>query len=91
MRFDLAQVCHGNKICLKLALTWKLTLELAFPAHCISNLKLNGISMSNICKVTLNAANERPPVVRDGPSAGPGSGGKYAVEHESVFLKAPSG
>ena len=27
--FDLAQVCHGNKICSKLVLTWKLTLELA--------------------------------------------------------------
>ena len=25
--FDLAQVCHENKICSKLALTWKLTLE----------------------------------------------------------------
>ena len=35
--FDLAQVCHENKICPKLALTWKLTLELTFPAHCISN------------------------------------------------------
>ena len=35
--FDLAQVCHGNKICSKIALTWKLTLELAFPSHCISN------------------------------------------------------
>ena len=34
---DLAQVCHGNKICSKPALTWKLTLVLAFPAHCISN------------------------------------------------------
>ena len=36
-RFDLAQVCHGNKICSKPALTWKLTLVLAFPAHCILN------------------------------------------------------
>ena len=35
--FDLAQVCHGNKICSKPVLTWKLTLVLAFPAHCISN------------------------------------------------------
>ena len=35
--FDLAQVCHENKICSKPALTWKLTLVLAFPAHCISN------------------------------------------------------
>ena len=35
--FDLAQVCHGNKICSKPALTWKLTLVLAFPAHCLSN------------------------------------------------------
>ena len=35
--FDLAQGCHGNKICSKPALTWKLTLVLAFPAHCISN------------------------------------------------------
>ena len=26
---DLAQVCHGNKICSKPALTWKLTLVLA--------------------------------------------------------------
>ena len=34
---DLAQVCHRNKICSKPALTWKLTLVLAFPAHCISN------------------------------------------------------
>ena len=34
---DLVQVCHGNKICSKPALTWKLTLVLAFPAHCISN------------------------------------------------------
>ena len=34
---DLAQMCHGNKICSKPALTWKLTLVLAFPAHCISN------------------------------------------------------
>ena len=25
---DLSQVCHGNKICSKLALTWKLTLEM---------------------------------------------------------------
>ena len=31
--FDLAQVCHGNKICSKPAFTWKLTLVLAFPAH----------------------------------------------------------
>ena len=35
--FDLAQACHGNKICPKLALTSKLTLELVFPVHCISN------------------------------------------------------
>ena len=35
--FDLAQVCHRNKICTKPALTWKLTLVLAFPAHCTSN------------------------------------------------------
>ena len=68
--FDLAQVCQGNKICSKLSLTWKLTLELLFPAHCISNWKLNGISRTNIYKVTLNAANELPtlqsgPVVRD--------------------------
>ena len=34
---DLAQVCHGNEICSKPVLTWKLTLVLAFPAHCISN------------------------------------------------------
>ena len=34
---DLAQVWHGNKICSKPALTWKLTLVLAFPAHCLSN------------------------------------------------------
>ena len=34
---DLAQVCHGNKICSKPALTWKMTLVLAFPAHCMSN------------------------------------------------------
>ena len=34
---DLAQVCHWNKICSKPALTWKLTLVLAFSAHCISN------------------------------------------------------
>ena len=34
---DLAQVCHRNKICSKPALTWKLTLVLAFPAHFISN------------------------------------------------------
>ena len=52
-------MCHGNKICSKPALTWKLTLVLAFPAHCISNQKLNGISRSNISKVTLNAASER--------------------------------
>ena len=32
--FDLAQVCHGNKICSKPALTWKLTLVLAFPGLC---------------------------------------------------------
>ena len=57
--FDLAQVCHRNKICWKHALTWKLTLELVFPAHCILNWKLNGISRTNISKVTLNAANER--------------------------------
>ena len=58
--FDLDQVCHGNKICSKLALTWKLTLELelAFPAHCISNWKLNGISRTSISKVISNAANE---------------------------------
>ena len=56
--FDLSQVCHGNKICSKLALTGKLTLELAFPAHCISNWNLNGISTTNISKVTLNAAND---------------------------------
>ena len=36
-----------------------LTLELVFPAHCISNWKLNGISRTNISKVTFNAANER--------------------------------
>ena len=54
--FDLAQVCHGNKICSKLALTWKVKVELAFPSHCISNLKLNGISRTNISKVTLHAA-----------------------------------
>ena len=53
--FDLSQVCHGNKICSKLALTWKLTLELSFPAHCILNWKLSGISRTNISKVTLNA------------------------------------
>ena len=35
--FDLAHVCHGNKFCSKPALTWRLTLVLAFPAHCISN------------------------------------------------------
>ena len=35
--FDIAQVCHENKICSKPALTWKLILVLAFPAHCISN------------------------------------------------------
>ena len=29
--------CHGNKICSKPALTWKLTSVLAFPAHCISS------------------------------------------------------
>ena len=57
--FDLAQVCHENKICSKLALTWKLTLEMAFPAHCIWNWKLNGISRTNISKVTSNSANER--------------------------------
>ena len=34
---DLAQACHGNKICSKPALTSKLTLVLEFPAHCISN------------------------------------------------------
>ena len=93
--FDLAQVCHGNEICSKLVLTCKLTLELSFPAHCISNWKLNGISWTNIRKVTLNVANELPtlqsrPVVRDGPPAGPGGGGKCAVEHESVVQKAPS-
>ena len=38
--FDLAQVCNGNKICSKLAWTWKLTLELLFPAHWILNWKL---------------------------------------------------
>ena len=43
----------------QLALTWKLTLELAFPTLCISNWKLNGISKTNISKVTLNATNER--------------------------------
>ena len=58
--FDLAQVCHGNKICSKAALTWKLTLVLAFPVHCISNWKLNGISRTNISKNTSNAASERP-------------------------------
>ena len=57
---DLAQLCHGNKICSKPALTRKLTLVLAFPAHCISNCKLNGISWTNISKITLNTANERP-------------------------------
>ena len=75
--FDLVQVCHGNKICSKLALTWKLTLQLSFPAHCMSNWKLNGISWTNISKVTLNAVNElltlqSGPVVRDGPPAGLG-------------------
>ena len=93
--FDLTQVCHGNEICSKLVLTCKLTLELSFPAHCISNWKLNGISWTNIRKVTLNVANELPtlqsgPVVRDGPPAGPGGGGKCAVEHESMVQKAPS-
>ena len=65
--FDLAQVCHGNKICWKHALTWKLTLKLAFPAHCISNWKLNGISRTNISKATLNAANERARCSRTPP------------------------
>ena len=44
---------------LKTWVDWKVTLELAFPAHCISNWKLNGISKSIISKVALNAANER--------------------------------
>ena len=71
--FDLAQVCHGNKICSKLALTWKLTLELTFPAHW----KFNGISRTNISKVTLNAANEcvrcsRGQWCMTDPPAGPG-------------------
>ena len=35
--FDLAQVCHGNKICSKRMLTWKLTLELAFPVYRIKS------------------------------------------------------
>ena len=79
--FDLVQMCHGNKICSKLASTWKLTLELSFPAHCISNWKLNGISRTNISKVTLNAANELPmlqsgPVLRGEPPAGLGGGVK---------------
>ena len=56
--FHLAQVCHGNEICWKLAF-WRPTLELAFRAHCISNWKLNGISRTNISKATFNAANER--------------------------------
>ena len=72
--FDIAQVCHANKICSKLALTWKLTLKLTFPAHCISNWKLNGISRTNISKVTLNAANERARCRRT--PAAPGHGVK---------------
>ena len=72
---------HGNKICSKLALTWKLTLEFSFPAHCISNWKLNGKSRTNISKVILNAANELPmlqlgPVVCDGPPVGLAGGVK---------------
>ena len=77
--FDLTQVCHGNKICSKLALTLKLTLELSFPAHCISNWKLNGISRTNISKVVLNAANELPRLRRTPPTpipSGPRGGGK---------------
>ena len=79
--FDLAQVCQGNKICSKLVLTWKLTLVLSFPANCISNWKLNGISRTNISKVTLNTTNKLPmlqsgPVVHDGPPAGLGGGVK---------------
>ena len=91
--FDLVQVCHGNKICSKPALTWKLTLVLAFPAHCISNWKLNGISRTNINKVTSNAANERPLPFRcaTDPLLGQKVGEKCAVEHESVVRKSPSG
>ena len=58
-----------------------LTLELSFPVHCISNCKLNGISRTNISKVTLNADNELPTlqsgsVVRSGSPAGLGGGVK---------------
>ena len=59
------------KFCSKAALTWKLTLVLAFPAHCIWNQKLNGISRTNVSKVTLNATLQ----VHDGhPLLGQGVG-----------------
>ena len=87
--FDLAQVCHENKICSKLALTWKLTLKLAFSAHCISNWKLNGISRTNISKVTWNAANEHARCSRDATDQEVGE--NCAVEHESVVQNDPSG
>ena len=91
--FDLAEVSHGNKICSKPALTWKLTLVLAFPAHCISNWKLNGISRTNISKVTLNVANESPLPFRcaTDPLLGQEVGEKCAVEHVNVVRKLPSG
>ena len=40
--------------------------------HCISNWKLNGISSTNISKVTLNAANEHRPLQTD-PTPSPPS------------------
>ena len=91
--FDLAQVCHRNKICPKLVSTWKLTLELAFPAHCILNYKLNGISRTNVTKVALNAANEHPLPLwcATDPLLGQEVGEKCAMEHESVVRNVPSG
>ena len=87
---DLAQVCHKNKICSKPALTWKLTWILAFPAHCISNKNLNGISRTNISKVTLNAASEHSLSFRctTDPLLGQEVGEKCAVGHESMVWKS---
>ena len=69
------------------------TLVLTFPAHWISNQKLNGIYWTNISKVALNATSERPLpfMCATDPLLGQGVGGKCAVGHESVVQKSPSG
>ena len=49
--FDVSQVCHEYQIRSRFHWIWKIILEMAFSAHCISIWNLNRISRTSISKI----------------------------------------